>query len=121
MSCTDELVPVLKKLRLSGLLHTLELRIRQAVDDGLPFEEFLFRGIAYQGLRRTLGPGLAALGSAALFALVHPPAAMAPVFLLGVACAVGVQRTGSLAAAILTHAIYNLGVLGVEAWLSGSG
>ena len=52
MSCTDELVPVLKKLRLSGLLHTLELRIRQAVDDGLPFEEFLFRVLLDEVERR---------------------------------------------------------------------
>jgi DNA replication protein DnaC len=43
MSSTDDLVPVLKKLRLSGLLHTLTLRTRQAVDDSLAFEEFLFR------------------------------------------------------------------------------
>lgn len=43
MSSTDDLVPVLKKLRLSGLLHTLTLRTRQAVEDSLAFEEFLFR------------------------------------------------------------------------------
>lgn len=30
MSITDELVPVLKKLRLSGMLHTLDLRTREA-------------------------------------------------------------------------------------------
>lgn len=30
---TSDLVPVLKKLRLSGVLHTLDLRSRQAVDD----------------------------------------------------------------------------------------
>ena len=43
MSSTDDLIPVLKKLRLSGVLHTLELRNRQAVEDSLPFEEFLYR------------------------------------------------------------------------------
>jgi DNA replication protein DnaC len=52
MSSTDELVPILKKLRLSGLLHTLTLRTRQAVDDGLPFEEFLFRLLADEVERR---------------------------------------------------------------------
>ena len=42
MSTNDDLVPILKKLRLSGLLHTLSLRTRQAVEDSLAFEEFLF-------------------------------------------------------------------------------
>jgi len=43
MSITDELVPVLKKLRLSGVLQTLDLRTKQAVDDNLGHGEFLFR------------------------------------------------------------------------------
>ena len=43
MSSNDDLIPVLKKLRLSGVLHTLTLRTRQAVEDNLAFEEFLFR------------------------------------------------------------------------------
>jgi DNA replication protein DnaC len=42
MSTTDDLVPVLKKLRLSGVLQTLELRNRQAVEGNLPLEEFLY-------------------------------------------------------------------------------
>src|SRR6185369_11812519 len=52
MSSTDDLVPILKKLRLSGLLQTLTLRTRQAVDDSLPFEEFLFRLLADEVERR---------------------------------------------------------------------
>lgn len=43
MHPTDELIPVLKKLRLSGVLQTLELRTRQAVDDDLSHSEFLYR------------------------------------------------------------------------------
>jgi DNA replication protein DnaC len=43
MSVTDELVPLLKKLKLSGVLHSFELRLREAVDDGLVHEEFLYR------------------------------------------------------------------------------
>ena len=39
----DELVPVLKKLRLSGVLQTLDLRTTEAVDSGLTHTEFLFR------------------------------------------------------------------------------
>ena len=43
MPITDELVPVLKKLRLSGVLNTLDLRTREAVDQDLSHGEFLFR------------------------------------------------------------------------------
>lgn len=43
MAITDDLVPVLKKLRLSGILQTLDLRTKQAVDDDLSHTEFLFR------------------------------------------------------------------------------
>ncbi len=43
MPITDELVPVLKKLRLSGVLDTLDLRTKEAVDDSLSHSEFLFR------------------------------------------------------------------------------
>lgn len=43
MSINDELVPILKKLRLSGVLNTLDLRTREAVDESLSHTEFLFR------------------------------------------------------------------------------
>ncbi|MFN3327081.1 MAG: IS21-like element helper ATPase IstB [Bryobacteraceae bacterium] len=43
MTSTDDLASVLKKLRLSGVLQTLDLRVRQAVDENLDQAEFLFR------------------------------------------------------------------------------
>lgn len=43
MTVTQDLVPVLKKLRLSGVLQTLDIRTKQAVEDNLGHEEFLFR------------------------------------------------------------------------------
>ena len=43
MHPTEDLIPILKKLRLSGVLETLDLRRRQAVDDSLSFDEFLYR------------------------------------------------------------------------------
>lgn len=43
MSPSDELIPILKKLRLSGVMQSLELRQRQAVDDNLDLAEFLYR------------------------------------------------------------------------------
>jgi DNA replication protein DnaC len=42
MSPTDELIPILKKLRMSGVLQSLEARRRQAVDDDLSHIEFLY-------------------------------------------------------------------------------
>jgi DNA replication protein DnaC len=52
MSPIDDLVPLLKKLRLSGVLQTLELRTRQAVDDNLAHSEFLYRLLADEVERR---------------------------------------------------------------------
>ena len=43
MAITDELVPVLKKLRLSGILQTLDLRTQEAVDGDMSHTEFLYR------------------------------------------------------------------------------
>ena len=43
MAVSDELVPILKKLRLSGVLQTLDLRTREAVESDLSHSEFLFR------------------------------------------------------------------------------
>lgn len=43
MSITNELIPILKKLRLSGVLQTLDLRTKEAVDEDLGHTEFLFR------------------------------------------------------------------------------
>jgi ABC-2 type transport system permease protein len=74
-------------------------------------EEFLFRGLIFQGLRRSAGWLVAALGSAGLFALVHPPIAVIPVFGLGIAAAISFETSGFLWAAIVTHAMYNACIL----------
>lgn len=52
MSATDDLIPLLKKLRLSGVLQSLELRTRQAADDDLSHGEFLFRLLSDEAERR---------------------------------------------------------------------
>lgn len=52
MAPTDDLTPILKKLRLSGTLHTLELRNRQAVEDQLTYPEFLYRLLGDEVERR---------------------------------------------------------------------
>ena len=43
MNPIDELSPLLQKLKLSGLLISLEIRRQQAVEDNLSYEEFLLR------------------------------------------------------------------------------
>jgi DNA replication protein DnaC len=43
MSPIDELAPILKKLRLSGVLQSLELRVRESVEDDIHPAEFLLR------------------------------------------------------------------------------
>ncbi|HEX8957760.1 MAG TPA: type II CAAX endopeptidase family protein [Burkholderiaceae bacterium] len=81
------------------------------------FEEFIFRGLIFGGLRRSTTPFIAATASAAIFAIVHPPASMLPVFALGVCAAVAYERTKSLLAPMLAHAGYNAAVLVAQmAW-----
>jgi ABC-2 type transport system permease protein len=71
------------------------------------FEEFIFRGMIFGGLRRSAGLTPSVLASAAIFALVHPPASVIPVFGLGVATALVYERTRILLGAMTAHAAYN--------------
>ena len=43
MSVIHELVPLLKKLRLTGAPQSFSLRLREAAEDDLAYEEFLYR------------------------------------------------------------------------------
>lgn len=52
MSAHDDLVPLLKKLRMSGILQTLELRTRQAAEDNIAPGEFLYRVLTDEVERR---------------------------------------------------------------------
>jgi DNA replication protein DnaC len=52
MSQKDEIVPILKKLRLSGFLATLDLRVKEAVEEDLSHGEFLFRLLSDEIARR---------------------------------------------------------------------
>jgi hypothetical protein len=78
------------------------------------FEEFIFRGLIFGGLRRSLGPATATLASAAIFAIVHPPMSVVPVFFMAVCAALVYERTKVLAAAMAVHAVYNAAVLGFQ-------
>jgi ABC-2 type transport system permease protein len=78
------------------------------------FEEFIFRGLIFGGLRRSLRVVPATLASAAIFAIIHPPNAVIPVFVMGVCAAVIYERTRMLAAPMLVHAVYNATMLGLQ-------
>jgi membrane protease YdiL (CAAX protease family) len=73
-----------------------------------PFaEEYLFRGLLFRALDREWGGARAVLGSAAFFAIYHPPLAWVPVGLLGITNALLFKKTGRLAPAVILHMIYN--------------
>jgi membrane protease YdiL (CAAX protease family) len=84
------------------------------------FEEFIFRGLIFGGLRRSLGFVPSAAASAAVFAIVHPPISMLPVFALGLCAAFAYQRARLLLAPMLAHAIYNATVIVYGIWLDAN-
>ena len=91
-----------------------DLRISYAVMAVVfaPFaEEYLFRGLLFRALDREWGGWLAVLGSAAFFAIYHPPLSWLPVGLLGVTNALLFKKTGRLAPAVILHMVYNAVVL----------
>jgi membrane protease YdiL (CAAX protease family) len=79
------------------------------------FEEFIFRGLIFGGLRRSMPLTTAMFASAAIFAVVHPPVSMLPVFVLGLCTAWACERTRSLLAPMLTHALYNGAMIALQA------
>ena len=77
-----------------------------------PFaEEYLFRGLLYRTLDREWGGWHAVIGSAAFFAIYHPPLSWLPVALLGVVNALLFKKIGRLAPAVVLHMVYNAVVL----------
>lgn len=52
MSPIDELIPVLKKLRMSGVLSTLDIRLQQATEGEVSHIEFLYRLLTDEVERR---------------------------------------------------------------------
>ena len=85
-----------------------------------PAEELVFRGVLLRALGRRLSAGLAALVSAAAFALAHLVldfqswTAVPALFVVGLVLAVVVQRWGRLAPAVAAHIGFNLvGVIGL--------
>lgn len=75
------------------------------------FEEFIFRGLIFSGLKRFMPLGGALAASAAVFAIVHPAISVIPVFGLGVFAAMGYARTGLLITPMVAHGVYNAAVI----------
>jgi membrane protease YdiL (CAAX protease family) len=71
------------------------------------FEEFIFRGLVFRGMRRSLPAGWSIAGSAAVFAICHPPISVIPVFIMGVLAALGFEMTGWILTPICVHMTYN--------------
>ncbi|MCU6500919.1 CPBP family intramembrane metalloprotease [Rugamonas sp. A1-17] len=80
-------------------------------------EEFIFRGLIYGGLRRSMSAMQAMAMSAAIFAVVHPPASMLPVFVLGLCTAWTYERSKTLLGPMLVHGVYNAVVLSWQFWM----
>jgi membrane protease YdiL (CAAX protease family) len=70
-------------------------------------EEYLFRGLLFRALDREWGGWRAILGSAAFFAIYHPPQAWPPVFALGVLNAWLFRSARNLWPCVAAHAVYN--------------
>jgi hypothetical protein len=70
-------------------------------------EEFIFRGLIFGGLRRSMPAAQAIVISAAVFAAVHPTLSLLPVFVLGLCTAWVYERNKTLLAPMLVHAAYN--------------
>ena len=79
-------------------------------------EEFIFRGLIYGGLRRSMPATRAMIMSAAIFAVIHPPVSMLPVFVLGLCTAWTYERSKTLLAPMLVHALYNAVVIAAQLW-----
>jgi membrane protease YdiL (CAAX protease family) len=75
-----------------------------------PFmEEFIFRGFLFNALRRYAPVWAAALISGVVFGIVHGSlSAFLPLAAAGIVLAYVYYRSGSLTAAMLTHALFNL-------------
>lgn len=80
----------------------------------VPFcEEVLFRGLLQRALRVAMPAAASIAATAFLFAVVHDPQSLVPVFTIGVVLGVIVERTGSVWASTAAHAVFNA----INLWL----
>jgi hypothetical protein len=77
-------------------------------------EEFIFRGLIFGGLRRSMPVWQAVVVSAAVFAAVHPTLSLLPVFVVGLCTACVYERNKTLLAPMLVHAGYNAAMIAAQ-------
>jgi membrane protease YdiL (CAAX protease family) len=77
------------------------------------FEEWVFRGLLYQSLRRTWGVAASVGLSSLLFTVIHPLESSVAVLVLGIVTALLVEKTGRLWPSMLVHMGYNAFVMGL--------
>jgi ABC-2 type transport system permease protein len=77
-------------------------------------EEFIFRGLIFGGLRRSMPAWQAIVVSAAIFAAVHPTLSLLPVFVVGLCTAWVYERNKTLLAPMLVHAGYNAAMIAAQ-------
>ncbi len=104
-------------LRILGTMPDLWLRwmiVVSAVVLAPLAEELFFRGCLQTLLRYTSNqPWLAIVGSAAVFALVHPTWEWLPIFFLGISLGYIYERSANLWTCIVVHALFNATSLGI--------
>lgn len=109
---SQDLVRVLQQSTDTTLLITLGIA---AVIVAPLTEEIVFRGYLYPAIKHFAGPGVAAFGSALLFAMAHNNLpSLLPLFLFGLILSSIYERTGSLWAPIAAHALLNGSTVAVQ-------
>ncbi len=71
------------------------------------FEELIFRGVLYNGLRRYVGPWLGGAAAALVFATLHPVGDWLGIFFLGMMLTWLYDKTGRLVSSMTLHFINN--------------
>lgn len=106
----------------SGSSFVRAMLLCQAVVLAPIVEEFMFRAVLFRGLQGQVRTRWAMVGSAAVFAALHPqlPAGFPVLFVL--ACGFGLLylRSGNLLASVLAHALNNAGVFVYLALVAGT-
>ncbi len=81
------------------------------------FEEIIFRGIVYKGMRQWLPSIISIAISALIFAICHPYMLVIPVFIVGLVTAWIYEKMGVLLPCIIIHSVYNAIILAVNMFL----
>jgi membrane protease YdiL (CAAX protease family) len=106
----------------SGSSFVRAMLLCQAVVVAPVVEEFMFRAVLFRGLQGQMRTRWAILGSAAVFAALHPqlPAGFPVLFVLACGFSLLYLRSGNLLASVLAHALNNGGVFVYLALVAGT-